>query len=404
MYNRINLWPKTIIACFFAFSFFACKKDSPTPPKAGSNKPDLATVKTWLADKNATDETAALFYNLKQLAKNNILFGHQDATKRGLNADGSEWANEQHRPSVSTEKSDVKEVTGQYPAVYGHDFLHIANFETGVWFDYEKAIAKKLTIEAYNRGGVNTYSWHYANPVSKGSFYWADSPQEAVKEILPGGTAHETYKNSLKIIAEYAKSLIGADGKLVPIIFRPYHEMDGSWFWWGAGHSTAEDYKNLYRFTVNYLRDELKVHNFLYGWSPDRNFNSLASYLAFYPGDEYVDLVGSDNYEDLKANVSPTVAANKLKIVADYAISKNKLAALTETGLQNLSKADWYTQNLLKALQSNPLQLSYVLIWANTAGAYWTPYKGHPAEADFIKFKDSPYVMFGSETPNLYKF
>ncbi|MBC7914460.1 MAG: beta-mannosidase [Pyrinomonadaceae bacterium] len=364
--------------------------------------PDLATVKSWLVDKNATVETASLFYNLKKISKTNILFGHQDDTKRGVSNSTTQWANEQHLSPISRDKSDVKEVTGSYPAVFGHDFNHIATFSTGNWFDYEKQTAKELTIDAYNRGGINTYSWHYSNPVSKGSFYWTDSPVEAVSTIIPGGANHEVYKNSLKQIADFAKTLIGADGKLVPVIFRPFHELDGDWFWWGESHCTPEQYKQLYQFTVTYLRDDLGVHNFLYAWSPDKNFNSEAEYLERYPGDTYVDLVGSDNYGDLSGSTSPITASNKLKIVSDYAVAKNKLASFTETGLQNLTKTDWYTQTLLKVLQTQKLQLAYTLVWANTKDAYWTPYKGHPAEADFIQFKNDSYVMFGSEMPSVY--
>lgn len=370
-----------------------------TPPPV--EIPSMATVKTWLADKNATNETAALFYNLKRIAKTNVLFGHQDATKRGITNATTEWENAQQYTGVSKEKSDVKEVTGSYPAVYGHDFIHIANFTDGAWFDYEAQIARELTIDAYNRGGINTYAWHYANPVSKGSFYWNDSPVEAVSKILPGGAQHDVYKNSLKEVADFAKSLVAADGKLVPVIFRPFHEFDGDWFWWGKAHCTPEQYKKLYQFTVTYLRDDLGVRNFLYAWSPDRTFTSKTQYLERYPGDSYVDLIGMDNYEDMKGT-SATIAANKLKIVSDYAIEKNKIAALTETGLQNLTKADWYTQILQKSLQTNKVEIAYAMAWANTKAAYWTPYKGHSAEADFKTFKNSSYVMFGDEMPAVY--
>ncbi|WP_423147101.1 glycoside hydrolase family 26 protein [Rubrolithibacter danxiaensis] len=395
-----------------AGTLFSCKKSEVSPQKP-VQKPDtsitnpadtfpaFSTVKLWLTDKNATYETAALFYNLKKLSKTNVLFGHQDDTKRGVINAGSQWANEQHLPPVPREKSDVKEVTGAYPAVYGWDFLHIAGFENGNWFDYEKQIAHDLTVDAYNRGGVNTYCWHYANPVSQESFYWNDSPVEAVSKILPGGSHHDVYKKSLKEVAEYAKSLMGADGKLIPVIFRPFHEFDGDWFWWGKSHCTADQYKNLYQFTVTYLRDSLGVINFLYAWSPDRNFNSESEYLERYPGDEYVDLVGMDNYEDMKQS-TPAIAANKLKIVSDYAKKKNKLAALTETGLQNLTRNDWYTSMLAKALQTNKIEIAYALVWANTKDAYWTPYKGHAAETDFKAFKNNAYILFGDEMPSMY--
>lgn len=366
--------------------------------------PSLAAVRSWLVDKNATVETAALFYNLKKLSKTHVLFGHQDDTKRGVLQAGTQWANEQHLPPVARTQSDVKEVTGAYPAVYGHDFLHIANFTGGPWYDYERQLAHDLTVDAYNRGGVNTYAWHYANPVSGGSFYWSASPVEAVSRIVPGGSHHEVFKGSLRTIAGFARSLVGADGQLVPVIFRPFHEFDGDWFWWGRGHTTAEDYKTLFRFTVTFLRDSLGVRNFLYAWSPDRLFETEAQFLERYPGDAFVDLVGSDNYWDLRTGTAPSVAAAKLKIVSDYAARKNKLAALTETGLQNLPQPDWYTGQLLQVLQHQKLELAYALVWANTKEAYWTPYKGHPAEADFIRFKNNGYPLFGDKIPALYTF
>ncbi|HEX2536330.1 MAG TPA: glycosyl hydrolase [Chitinophagaceae bacterium] len=380
----------------------------PVPPSGpdtpAGTVPSLATARSWLVDKNATEETAALFFNLKRSARTGVLFGHQDATKRGLSGAGTGWANEQHLPAVSRERSDVKEVTGAYPVVYGHDFLHIANFTDGAWFDYERDIARQLTIDAYDRGGVNTYAWHYGNPVSKGSFYWNESPVEAVGAILPGGSHHETYKHSLGEVAGFAQSLVGADGKPVPVIFRPFHEFDGDWFWWGQSHCTPEQYKALYQFTVTFLRDSLGVRNFLYAWSPDRIFQSEAQYLERYPGDAYVDLVGMDNYGDLQAGVAPATAGTRLRIVSDYAKKKNKLAALTETGLANLTRSDWYTQQLLKVLQYQPMEIAYALVWANTTGAFWTPYKGHAAEADFRQFKASPFMVFADErTGSLYR-
>ena len=411
--RRLSLSKHFLIVITLLVGFISCSKNggsdtdngnsgsggTPTPPVI---VPDLATVRSWLVDKNATEQTAALFYNLKKISKTNILFGHQDDTKRGVTNATTQWANEQHLQPVSRDKSDVKEVTGVYPALYGHDFIHIVNFENGNWFDYEANIARQLTIDAYNRGGVNTYAWHYANPVSKGSFYWNDSPTEAVSRILPGGSHQEVYKQSLKEVADFAKSLISNDGKLVPIIFRPFHEFDGDWFWWGKSHTTAANYKALYQFTVTYLRDQLGVHNFLFAWSPDRGFNSEAELMERYPGDAYVDIVGMDNYWDLRPGTATAIASGKLKIVSEYAKRQNKVAAMTETGLQNLTQSNWYTQTLLKVLQEQKLELAYVMAWANTKEAYWTPYKGHAAETDFISFKNNPYLLFGDKLPNMY--
>lgn len=390
-------------AASIAVCLLSCKKDNGTPANTSPDIPaDLSSVKNLLVDKSVSNETAALFYNMKKLAMTNTMFGHEDDTKRGVSDDGtSNWAVEQGS-NIPAGQSDVKTVTGAYPAVYGQDFIHIANFADGAWYDYETKAAHDLAIDAYNRGGINTFCWHYANPVSKGGFYWSDSPVEAVSRIIPGGDYNGVFKNSLKEIAAFAKTLIGADGKLIPVIFRPFHEMDGDWFWWGSTHCTADNYKKLYQFTVTYLRDSLGVHNFLYAWSPDRQFTTLDKYMERYPGDDYVDVIGTDNYEDVKSGVALSVAAFKFKIVSDYAKSHKKIAALAETGLSNITKPDWYTNTLLRLLKTQGLQFAYALAWANTKDAYWTPYKNFVNADDFGYFKKDNFMIFGDRLPNMY--
>ena len=350
----------------------------------------------YLVDKNATVETVALFHNLKRVMGKGVLFGHQDDTKNGFG-----WRNGYGQPRVSNLKSDLNEIAGSYPAVFGWDFSDIAGFYTGEAVAYERHILRRLTIDAYNRGAANTYSWHYKNPVAKEGVFWKDTPVPAVSRILSGGDHNEVYKRSLKEIADFTKSLIGEDGKQIPIIFRPFHEMDGDWFWWGKGHCTIEEYKQLYRFTVSYLRDSLSVHQFLFAWSPDLHFTNVDEYLNYYPGDEYVDLLGMDNYWDLSPDGNLEIGMKKLKIVGDIAARKHKLAALTETGLQNLTQPNWYTRNLLPVIKS--AGIAYVLIWSNSKDAYWTPHKESAAVADFLSFRKDPYVIFLEKFSNMYK-
>ncbi|MBD1395351.1 glycoside hydrolase family 26 protein [Mucilaginibacter glaciei] len=350
-----------------------------------------AALKSWLADKNATNETASLFYNLKASAKDRVLFGHMEDNKNGY--DG--WKDVPGR-------SDVYEATGAYPALYGFDFGGIGSFRPDSLLRKETKIAHDRVLEAYKRKGIITFSWHFGNPVSKGSFYWEKSPVNAVSEILPGGSYNTVFNTCLAKIARFASS-VKSGGKLVPIIFRPFHEFDGDWFWWGKTHCTTNEYKALYRYTVTYLRDSLHVKNFLYAWSPDCRFNSRDEYLERYPGNNYVDVLGMDNYADVKIGKSPELAAAKLKIVSDMALDSNKVAAFTETGLENLPQADWYTQMLLKTLTDKPIQIAYVMLWSNKPKSTWTPYKGHPAEADFIKFKNNPYIIFGDKMGDVYQ-
>lgn len=345
-------------------------------------------------DKNATTETKALFYNLMELSKKHTLFGHQHATEYGHG-----WAGDEDR-------SDVKSVTDSHPAVIGVDLSGFSGRAADA-IQKEKERVRKVVQETYNRGGVVTISWHFNNPVSGGGFYWKDTVSlPAVKYMIPGGKAHETYKEILTGVGDWAKSTKGKDGELVPMIFRPYHEFDGGWFWWGATHCTREEFVTLWRFTVSYLRDSLGVHNFLYAFSPDNLFLSENEYLHRYPGDEWVDMVGMDNYGDMgRDGYKLDDAVKKLKIVSDYAVKSGKLAAFTETGLESIPNPDWWTDVLLKVMKKDNMRLSYVLVWRNdrkNTTHFYAPFPGHSSVPDFIKFYNDPYTLFEKDLKNIY--
>jgi mannan endo-1,4-beta-mannosidase len=348
-----------------------------------------------LIDKAATKETQCLYRNLKAISEHHILFGHQHATEYG------------HGWYGVADRSDVKSVTGSHPAVIGVDFSGLSG-RPDSRIDKEVIKLQQNIAATYNRGGITTISWHFSNPVSGGGFYWKDSLSlPAVKYIIPGGVAHEKYKVILQTIGKLATSVKGKDGKLVPMIFRPFHEFDGEWFWWGKPHCTTEEFTSLWKFTVKYLRDSLGVHNFIYAFSPDNKFNTETQYLERYPGNEWVDIVGIDNYGDWGRDGKYNIEAgiNKLKIVSDYAIKTNKVAAFTETGLESIPNFTWWMETLLKSQQSNNLELSYVLVWRNDSQSpthYYAPFPGHSNVPDFIQFYNSPFTLFENDLKNIY--
>jgi mannan endo-1,4-beta-mannosidase len=355
----------------------------------------LNAQESKLIDKGASAETSALFHNLLYLSKDHTLFGHQHATEYGHGWRGDE------------DRSDVKSVCGSHPAVIGVDISGLSGRSPEEIRKNEEKLRKNV-VDTYNRGGVTTVSWHFSNPVSGGGFYWKDSVSlPAVSFIIPGGEAHDTYKDILNTVGHWAHSLTGADGTLSPVIFRPYHEFDGGWFWWGAPHCSREDFIELWRFTVSYLRDSLGVHNFIYAFSPDNKFNNEEEFLERYPGDEWVDMVGMDNYGDMgRDRYDINTAARKLKIVSDYAVKAGKLAAFTETGLESIPDNTWWTETLLKTMQMHEARLSYVLVWRNdsrSATHYYAPYPGHKCVPDFMKFYTDPYTLFEEDLNEIYK-
>ena len=361
------------------------------------NSQNLKRKYSAAIDPKATKETKALFSNLQRIQENHILVGHHDATLYGHT-----WAGDENR-------SDIKDVCGSHPALVGFDFA-IATNQPSESTKKRLETTLKRTVEAYDRGAVVTFCWHANNPYN-GQTAWVDTTKavgNTVRELLPGGKAHEAYKINLKQIAGMAKSAIGSDGKLIPIIFRPFHEMEGGWFWWGRPFRTAEEFKELWRFTVEYLRDNLGVHNFIYAYSTDCKFKTSEEYLTDYPGDKYVDVLGMDDYWDFRPDGAnnPTLAAEKVKIISDLAQAKGKLAAMTETGLESIPDSTWFTNKLLPVLRYKGAKLAYVMLWRNDTRMkhhFYAPFPGQISVPDFLKFYNDEYTLFENDLKGIYK-
>ena len=338
---------------------------------------------------NSSDENEIVL-KLKSIKGQGILFGHQDDLAYGV---GWEYIRGE---------SDVKRVSGDYPALFGWEL-------GGLELDQEKNLDKvpfktmqSLAIMGHEMGGINTFSWHPYAPVSHESSW--DKEAIIVKHIIPGGKNHEAFKQQLDKVAIFFNGLKDKNGDQVPFIFRPWHEMDGSWFWWGSKQSTREEFKALFAFTVRYLREEKGLGKMVIAYSPDRNFDSEASYLQWYPGDEFVDILGVDNYSDLKKGGSTEAAIRKLHIVINTANKKGKLAAFTETGLENVTDEKWYTQKLGKVL-ADPLvskEISYVMVWRNDENVhYFFPYPGQKGAADAKELLSNENMLLLEEFKSL---
>ncbi|MFR9554338.1 MAG: glycosyl hydrolase [Rikenellaceae bacterium] len=351
-------------------------------------------------DGKATKRTVALYNNLHQIPQRGILFGQQDATTMG-----HIWS------SDTNDRSDIKEMCGSHPAVIGDDFVGLCSNDPKKVARTKRSLVNQI-VGTYRRGGVTTICWHASNPMIEGdnnnTFYWKKAQQRAVEHILPGGKANARYKSWLKNIAECMDEVRDDNGKLIPVIFRPLHEFDGDWFWWGESHCSKEDFVALWRYTVEQLRDEFGVHNILYAFSPDCRFNNEEELLARYPGDEFVDIIAFDEYHDFKpsGDGNPSKALEKSIIVSDVARKRGKIAAMSECGLEGVSDSTWYGQTLLPILKDERVSFAYVLVWRNSNYSethYYAPFKGHPAEADFVKFYNDQFTIFEDSIGKMYK-
>lgn len=326
-----------------------------------------------------------LFDELMAIGNDAVLFGHQDDLAYGMN-----WAFEDGR-------SDTKEAVGDYPAVFGWELGalelgHEVNLDS-VPFDW----IRKYAIKGYEMGGVLTFSWHPFSAVDTSNSSWVTEP-EIVKHIIPGGSHHDEFKVHLDRVAKFFSSLRTEDGNSIPFIFRPWHEMDGDWFWWGSASCTPAEFKELFRFTVEYLREEKQL-DFLSAYSPDNRFNSEDEYLTWYPGDDVVELIGVDNYGDFRiGSVDIEAAEKKIEIVVKYAQKTGKIAALTETGLLNMTDEKWFSQKLQKAFLESEIasEIAYVLLWHNyDSTRFFSSYPGHNSVPDFRDFvsNDSIWLL-----------
>lgn len=337
-------------------------------------------------DKEATRETKTLYNNLKKSADNGIIFGAQTTTSMGIG-----WTSSSANPL----QSDVKKATGDFPGVFGFDFKkwHF-NLDEGWMTGLEQV------KEIYRRGGIVTFSWHTDNPVTGGSCN--DTTNAPLRNILPGGASHDLFNSWLDSIARFAH-LAKVDGVHVPILFRPFHENTGRWFWWGS-MNRPEDYIAAFRYVVDYLKNTKDVHSFLYVFSPSKPQNQ-EHYLQTYPGDEYVDVLGFDTYMP-RARIEGFEGFDKyVNLVVRLANEKDKIAAIAETGvvkgIQNFGIHDWFSKYLLFNKQKTS-KIAYCMTWHNHAKRYWIPLKGDPMYADFLKFYNDPSTLFLNDIQGIY--
>lgn len=398
-----------IIIASFVITLICCSKDDTiktipvvTPPVIVPDVVTPANVRTFMSDQNATTQTVALFYNLRNLSKTKFAIGQQDAFNSFYN-------------NGSSAMSDIKKTTGNDPALLGSDFMFITdkNNPSNNWFVQQEQKIIQDTKDAYAKGMINIFCWHLREPNNENSFYTADMTEiqktTAFKSILPGGVNNNWYKLKLDKVASVISNMKDPNGVLIPIIFRPFHEFDGSWFWWGANYCSPDDYKMAYQFTVDYLKNTKGVHNILYAFSPDNSYSTSTNYLSRYPGDTYVDILGMDNYGDLDANQGQTGAdrANtKIKMVSDLAKSKVKIAAMTETGYRVTSStpavSGWFSNYLYNSLTANDVQIAFVMFWNNNNDGYYVPTPSATNASDFSGFAIKPKSVLVNSLPNMY--
>ncbi|RIW34244.1 beta-mannosidase [Bacillus salacetis] len=415
-----------VLASSLVLSPFATAASASPPAKGNQNESHAlkngngkkyGVKRTYdFADQNATQNTRSLFAYLNSISGKEVLFGHQHATDEGITITREEGIVE----------SDVKNSVGDYPAVFGWDTLSLQGDEKpGVPGDLEQS-RKNLAAsmrQAHEMGGVVALSTHFPNFLTGGRYN--DTSERVAQSILPGGEKNAEFRAFLDNIALFANELKDDQGELIPVLFRPFHEQNGGWFWWGSKTTSASEYKELYRYTVEYLRDQKDVHNFLYVFSPNGTFSGNAdTYLQTYPGDDYVDILGMDQYDNQAAPGTEQFLNNlvdDLAMISRLSEEKGKIPAISEYGYspqgmktEGNGDLEWFTK-VMDAIKADPdaKKIAYMQTWANFAlnGNLFVPYKNapdglgdHELLPDFIDYYKDPYTSFLNEVEGVYKY
>jgi len=369
-----------------------------TPPPAGVNHRGMDTTKSrgdddqapvllgssssgsLLVDDDADTVTKALYQSLQDMSlESGIMFGHQMS-----NWNSQSWTHPKDDGKYSA--SDVHTGTGDWPAVFGFNFLDQLDGES--FAEHAKWV--------FQNGGVVNFYWEAKNPTNNADSY--NSNNSPITALMPGGSANSVWKEWLDEIATFAKDL-KVDGKLVPIVFRLFHEMSGFWFWWGTKAATGAEFKAAWKYTVDYLKDK-GVHNLIYAYAPAKPtlfYNE--SFDSCYPGDDYVDIISWDRY-DLDTTYRQTIL-DDCDAVVPFALEHGKVVALGETGVaggvQDTTDPEWFYEQMYKPmLQSDTCKyLSYALTYTNyKSSEYWVPLPGQDTYPGFLDMYKSKYSIF----------
>lgn len=210
----------------------------------------------------------------------------------------------------STRLSVVHRLTQEYPAVFGQDFgFSYPGYWDGI--NYRQNIVDEA-IRRNEEGFIITLMWHAVPPTMDEPVEFKEAIQSDLTDqewqelITPGTLLNERWKSQVDVIAWFLKQLRFAQ---VPVIWRPYHEMNGDWFWWGKKEG-ENGYKKLYRMLYDRFVNFHGLNNLIWVYNTNEFKSGVDRHDLYYPGDDVVDIIATDvytqdfdqeNYDQMKA-------------------------------------------------------------------------------------------------------
>ena len=314
--------------------------------------------------------------------------------------------------SSASSKNDmvnlVHEKTGKYPALAGYDFIFLHYSPTPDSWSWQQNYNDISDIkEHWDNHGLVAYTWHWNVPDSKAAwdrglsegkfddyaFYTSSTSFDINEALNPGTWQNDFIMKDIEEVAGYLK-LMQDEG--IPVLWRPLHEAagnydlygsNGAWFWWGKGG--AEPCKKLWKLLYDQLVNVHGLNNLIWVWTVDVTKGAEDQYLDWYPGNEFVDIVGVDIYED-------NTGAKHRQHKALIDITKGtKLITISECGNIPDPAETWKCEH----------QWSWFMVWSSTDS------DGNPSlysdgwslntEAYWNKVMSNPYVLNRSQIPSL---
>ena len=261
---------------------------------------------------HATPEAHALLSLLSSISGKGIVTGQHNYPN-----DGSKWTDRAY------------DITGKYPGLFGEDF----GFSGGE--DKDSTLGRPAIVEEikrqYKNGSIIALTWHAVRPTDDEPVTFRDSVQGKLTDyefqqlLTPGTPMYNRWCAQVDVIAGFLRQLRDAN---VPVLFRPYHEMNGNWFWWGyrpGKDGSAALYRQLYDRFVNVHH----LDNLVWVWNVNAPGGAAGPSADYYPGAAYADVVTMDIYGEFKQEYYDDI----LKIAAGKPIALGEVGGLPSLGV-----------------------------------------------------------------------
>lgn len=313
------------------------------------------------ANKNATKEARAVLNYLEEIRGKGVITGQHTLTM------------------AQEELAFIESKTGKLPALCGFELL---SYSPNInWASCDEAALKELrenegtlqrAYEWAEKGGLITFTWHWYSPIGgvDKAFYSRNTEFDATKVLEEGTKERAAFYHDLDVMAEL---LQGFADKQIPILWRPFHEAEGDWFWWGVkGMDVA---RRLYRLMFEYYTKEKHLDNLIWVWNNPRPEG--------YVGDEYCDVVTADAYPPAHQHTAMKPLLERLQQITEqkpFAIGE--IGVLPDIDATRTENADW--------------------LWFMTWSGGFVLEETYNTEQAFQKQYHSEYAITLDKLPKLY--